>query len=224
MEEERRLAYVGLTRARHRLYLTHANQRATWGRGGFSVPSRFLMEIPTDLMHGPRVLTDDDADDDQRPDDERDFLSHVQGGQRRGARAFGRARAGMVGPRQLPPGGGYVAPPGGPRPGQTFKASRDLVAKREAYYGRVPVGPGPPDEDEQEAGGTPPARPAVPPRPIVPGERRYRDGDRVRHARFGEGTVVSSKLTRDDEEVTVAFPDQGIKRLLASLADLEIVG
>ena len=40
MEEERRLAYVGLTRARHRLYLTHAAQRATWGRGGFSVPSR----------------------------------------------------------------------------------------------------------------------------------------------------------------------------------------
>ena len=38
MEEERRLAYVGLTRARHRLYLTHAAQRATWGRGGFSVP------------------------------------------------------------------------------------------------------------------------------------------------------------------------------------------
>ena len=39
MEEERRLAYVGITRARHRLYLTHAAQRATWGRGGFSVPA-----------------------------------------------------------------------------------------------------------------------------------------------------------------------------------------
>jgi DNA helicase-2/ATP-dependent DNA helicase PcrA len=59
---------------------------------------------------------------------------------------------------------------------------------------------------------------------VVPGERRYRDGDKVRHERFGEGTVVSSKLTRDDEEVTVAFPDQGIKRLLASLANLELLG
>jgi DNA helicase-2/ATP-dependent DNA helicase PcrA len=58
----------------------------------------------------------------------------------------------------------------------------------------------------------------------VPGERRYRDGDRVRHARFGEGTVVSSKLTRDDEEVTVAFPDNGVKKLLASLANLELLG
>jgi DNA helicase-2/ATP-dependent DNA helicase PcrA len=87
----------------------------------------------------------------------------------------------------------------------------------------VPVGPGRPDEDDEEVSPAP-ARPTAPPRPIVPGERRYRDGDRVRHQRFGEGTVVSSKLTRDDEEVTVAFPDQGIKRLLASLADLEIVG
>jgi DNA helicase-2/ATP-dependent DNA helicase PcrA len=55
----------------------------------------------------------------------------------------------------------------------------------------------------------------------VPGERRYREGDRVLHARFGEGTVLSSRLREDDEEVTVAFPDNGIKRLLASLAKLD---
>jgi DNA helicase-2/ATP-dependent DNA helicase PcrA len=58
----------------------------------------------------------------------------------------------------------------------------------------------------------------------VPGERRYRDGDRVSHRVFGQGTVVSSKLTRDDEEVTVAFPERGVKKLLASLANLELVG
>jgi len=46
----------------------------------------------------------------------------------------------------------------------------------------------------------------------------------VRHRAFGDGTVVTSKLTRDDEEVTVAFPDRGIKKLLASLANLELVG
>jgi DNA helicase-2/ATP-dependent DNA helicase PcrA len=221
MEEERRLAYVGLTRARHRLYLTHANQRATWGRGGFTVPSRFLLEIPADLMHGPRMVVEDE-DEDQRPDDERDFLSHVLGGPRRSARAFGGRGTGMVGPRRLPPGGGYVVPPGAPRPGERFTPSRDLAAKREAYYGRVPVGPVAPDD--AGAATQAPARPAIPPRAVIPGERRYRDGDRVRHARFGEGTVVSSKLTRDDEEVTVAFPGQGIKRLLASLADLEVLG
>jgi len=53
----------------------------------------------------------------------------------------------------------------------------------------------------------------------------YRDGDRVRHARLGDGIVVSSKLTRDDEEVTVAFSNGGgIKTLLASIANLELIG
>ena len=56
MEEERRLAYVGLTRARQRLYLTHAARRATWGRSAFSIPCRFLLEIPEELMHGPRLV------------------------------------------------------------------------------------------------------------------------------------------------------------------------
>jgi hypothetical protein len=66
----------------------------------------------------------------------------------------------------------------------------------------------------------------VPPRPIVPGERRYRDGDRVHHARWGDGIVVMSKLTRSDEEITVAFKDPAVgrKTVLASLANLEVVG
>ena len=63
-------------------------------------------------------------------------------------------------------------------------------------------------------------------RPVIPGERHYRDGDRVRHARWGDGIVVSSKLTRSDEEVTIAFrdPQIGRKTLLASLAGLELAG
>src|SRR4029077_2521353 len=68
--------------------------------------------------------------------------------------------------------------------------------------------------------------PRVIDRPVIPGERRYRDGDRVRHARWGDGIVVSSKLTRSDEEITVAFkdPSVGRKTVLASLANLEVVG
>ncbi|MGZ6273053.1 MAG: ATP-dependent helicase, partial [Candidatus Limnocylindrales bacterium] len=53
LEEERRLAYVGITRAKRRLFLSHAARRATWGSGGLSVPSRFLFEIPAALMSGP---------------------------------------------------------------------------------------------------------------------------------------------------------------------------
>jgi DNA helicase-2/ATP-dependent DNA helicase PcrA len=62
--------------------------------------------------------------------------------------------------------------------------------------------------------------------PLVPGERQYRDGDRVRHARWGDGIVVTSKLTRSDEEITVAFKDPAVgrKTMLASLANLDLVG
>ena len=55
LEEERRLAYVGITRAKRRLFLSHAWRRATWGGGGMSIPSRFLLEIPPDLMVGPQL-------------------------------------------------------------------------------------------------------------------------------------------------------------------------
>lgn len=46
LEEERRLAYVGITRARERLYLTRAAMRSAWGQPSYNPPSRFLEEIP----------------------------------------------------------------------------------------------------------------------------------------------------------------------------------
>ena len=62
LEEERRLAYVGITRAKRRLFLSHAWRRATWGMGQASVPSRFLLEIPAELMDGPQLGGSDDRD------------------------------------------------------------------------------------------------------------------------------------------------------------------
>jgi len=50
MEEERRLCYVGITRAREKLYLTHALQRTLYGTSRYNVPSRFLNEIPEMLL------------------------------------------------------------------------------------------------------------------------------------------------------------------------------
>ncbi|MDE2841915.1 MAG: UvrD-helicase domain-containing protein [Chloroflexota bacterium] len=50
MEEERRLCYVGITRAQERLYLVRAFQRAMWGRSASTLPSRFLDEIPQKLL------------------------------------------------------------------------------------------------------------------------------------------------------------------------------
>jgi DNA helicase-2/ATP-dependent DNA helicase PcrA len=50
LEEERRLAYVGITRAKERLYLTNATSRSLYGRSYYNVPSRFLSELPEDTI------------------------------------------------------------------------------------------------------------------------------------------------------------------------------
>ena len=201
LEEERRLAYVGITRAKRRLYLSHAWRRATWGIGQASVPSRFLLEIPAELMIGPQLGGADEGDLD---------LDLVFGA-RRTSRFGTPARRGGAAFRQ---GSGR---PGAPAEGETFRPGRDLAARREAYAEGAPSGtlarPAPPTA----------ARAA---RPIIPGERQFRDGDRVRHGRWGDGIVVTSKLTRNDEEVTVAFKDAAVgrKTMLGSLANLQIVG
>jgi DNA helicase-2/ATP-dependent DNA helicase PcrA len=54
LEEERRLAYVGITRARRRLYLSRAETRSAWGQPAYNPPSRFLDEIPDDLVDWAR--------------------------------------------------------------------------------------------------------------------------------------------------------------------------
>ena len=238
LEEERRLAYVGITRAKRRLYLSHAWRRATWGMGQASVPSRFLMEIPAELMVGPQLGgSAGNGMDDAALDMDLVF------GARRTSR-FGRpGRSGVSGGGAFRQGSGT---PGAPANGASFRPARDLTARRDAYAGGARSGAlggriaAWDDAVELEAtddatdrvadprAGLAPraARPARTPRPIVPGERRFRDGDRVRHARWGDGIVVTSKLTRSDEEVVVAFRDAqvGRKTMLASLANLETIG
>jgi len=234
LEEERRLAYVGITRAKRRLFLSHAARRATWGQGGLSVPSRFLFEIPAELMSGPRLGAVADFDDDV--------------GQIDPEMIFGRRQSSRFGTPIGAGGGAWrtgSGRPGAPRPGEQFQPSRDLGARRDAYRagarsGSLDVGvPADGDRDVVAGGSGAPwdradrglgakpgqPRPPIASRPRIPGERQFRDGDRVRHARLGDGIVVTSKLTRNDEEVTVAFSNGGgIKTLLASIANLELTG
>jgi DNA helicase-2/ATP-dependent DNA helicase PcrA len=240
LEEERRLAYVGITRAKRRLFLSHAARRATWGQGGLSVPSRFLFEIPAMLMTGPRLERADDFDDDFR-----DVDPDLVFGRRLGSRFGTPIRSGGGAWRS---GSGR---PGAPGAGERFRPSRDLAARRDAFgsgarsgsldaprggaaggsprggSARVTPGypPSPTPRHSASESAAPLSRPVPAARPRIPGERQFRDGDRVRHPRLGEGIVVTSKLTRSDEEVTIAFSDGGgIKTLLASIANLELIG
>jgi len=222
LEEERRLAYVGITRAKRRLFLSNAWRRATWGMGQASVPSRFLLEIPGDLMVGPQLRREDVDADERLLDPDLVF------GSRRTSR-FGT-------PIRSTAGGSFrqgSGQPGAPVAGSGFRPSRDLAARRDAFQSAAAA------RLQASAAGAPSGslaapvlpRPASPApsarsRPIIPGERQFRDGDRVHHGHWGDGIVVRSKLTRDDEEVTVAFRDAriGHRTLLASLANLELIG
>jgi ATP-dependent DNA helicase UvrD/PcrA len=162
LEEERRLFYVGATRAKQRLYLLYAFRRTTFGRTNSSVPSRFLADIPKSL---------------------------VKQASKRGHAPVQQST--MFGNRGS--FGGYGGSRGTPSSRLTPRPS------------------------------TPEARNG-PARSLDSGAPRavaFFAGQKVRHATFGDGIVVSSKLVENDEEVTVAFTGKGVKRLLASFAKLE---
>jgi len=227
LEEERRLAYVGITRAKRRLYLTHASRRVFRGMGQLSIPSRFLLEIPPELMEGPLLVVDGEERAEAL---DLEFM-------------FDRRRASRFGTPITAGGGAWregSGQPGAPPVGG-FQPSRDLAARRDAFaagarsgrLGRAvdawddgtAVDDGG-DSGHEDGGGRRVSEIRPAPRPVIPGERQFRDGDRVHHGRFGDGIVVTSKLTRADEEVTVAFrdPSVGHKTMLASLAGLERTG
>ena len=170
MEEERRLAYVGVTRAKERLYLTHAHHRGFRGGYGLNEPSsRFLDDIPGRL------------------------IDTMPFGGFSGLSAGWSAAEGVASLR--PPahvaqkgGDGARIAPAAPRPAPT--PARSLHQPAQAQ------GPSP----------------------------DLATGDKVRHAKFGEGMVTGTKPSGADVEVTVAFADnQGVKRLLLSFAKLEKV-
>jgi DNA helicase II / ATP-dependent DNA helicase PcrA len=201
LEEERRLAYVGMTRAKDRLYLVHANHRSTWGVGAASEPSRFLAELPEELLEADREAATP--------------YRRAWGAQ------GGWSRRGTDDDEWLP--GGYQSPRhrvsdnlrpvnlpdlSAPVPiGRELDAARERVAQ--AHYQ--------PSEDlDLGSGGFRAPNPGQ-----AAGEITWRAGDKVRHRRFGEGIVVTSRLEKGDEWVTVAFVGQGVKELIAAYAGLE---
>ena len=183
------------------------------------VPSRFLIEIPPELMIGPRLT----AAATTARTSTRTWSSGARATRfgtaiRTGGGAFARGAAARAPRRRASPSGRRATSARGEARSPAAPPSGSLGSPRRA--GTTPWRRPPRRRRDRSAA------PVRDRRPIIPGERRYRDGDRVRHARWGDGIVVTSKLTRDDEEVTVVFhdPQVGRKTMLASLANLELVG
>ncbi len=204
LEEERRLVYVGMTRAKDRLYLVHAHHRSTYGVGAASEASRFLSELPEELLNASR----DEGSPFRRGGWQRqgiDDSNWLPGGYRSPTRRVQEP----LRPVSLPDMGGPVE-----RVGTRLDAERQRVAAARYDTAAVDLGSGTFDATRKAAAAVGETAAAV-------GEPAWRPGDRVRHRRFGEGIIVSSQLVKGDEEVTVAFVGQGVKRLIAAYAGLE---
>lgn len=177
LAEERRLFYVGITRAKDQLYLSHTFRRTTWGDSSVAFPSRFLNDIPPELIDGSGT------------------------GERR---RQSKQRASTWDPDAINwPGAKNARPAPRPTTRPIYDTSWNPPPAK-----ALPTPYGTTDK------GAPKTAPSAP---------TYRTGQKVRHAKFGEGIVIESKLTGTDEEVSVAFTGLGVKRLAASFAALEVV-
>ncbi len=146
LEEERRLCYVGITRAKEHLTLTSARMRMTRGETQYSKVSRFVEEIPAVLLSGTAY---DPSYGKERPSVRRD-----------GAAAYSKMKP-------------YAA-----------------TAKQFGSGEKLP-------------------------------SLNYSEGDRVRHVKFGDGTVTAIVSGGKDFEVTVDFDRVGTKKMFASFAKLQ---
>jgi DNA helicase-2/ATP-dependent DNA helicase PcrA len=148
LEEERRLCYVGCTRAMRQLYLTYAEQRRMHGIDSYGAPSRFIAEIPAQLVEEvrPKVQV-------SRPT----YTAHARSGPGQATR----------------PAGGSLS-----MSGRRFQ------------------------ED-------------------IPGSLKL--GQRVRHAKFGDGVVLNLEGQGTNARVQVNFERQGTKWLMLGYANLEVV-
>lgn len=154
VEEERRLCYVGITRAEKELTLTCARRRMIRGETQYNKMSRFLKEIPMELLSTGAVFTKDKEEPEVK------VSAYMQAKQAFKAKPFGGSA------------------PYSQSPAKSFGK---------------PSGKG----------------------------LDYKTGDRVRHIKFGEGTVTAIIEGGRDYEVTVAFDTAGTKKMFAAFAKLE---
>ena len=194
LEEERRLCYVGVTRAKERLYLLRAFRRGFRGMSGGAepgTPSRFLLDIPQELLAAPAQP--------KRPgaSSRRSALRRAESGDSAQS-AVSQARPDGIRRTKLP------------TPPRSDNRERSYGTMRSTSSVHVPNVPG-----------QRPARPGGNQASASPSPH-LATGDKVMHKVFGEGIVTESKPSGNDFEVTVAFRDgAGVKRLLLGLAPIE---
>ncbi len=201
LEEERRLCYVAITRAEQHLYITHAMRRRVFGEEGPAQPSRFLNEIPLELMEdlslGPSWMGFAGRPDALPSSDARSALRRE-------------------GPPPVKKTSNYS--------GKTYNSAdsvREFFNRRKGgAQGEGSRGAG---EQGSKGAGEQGSRGAGEQeyRPPTTDHRPLKVGARVRHARYGYGVVLGVEGTGEDAKLTVKFPGYGQKKFIARYAALE---
>ena len=192
LEEERRLAYVGFTRAMYRLYLVRAYRRSIFGESQATEPSRFLEDIPVTLVKSEGSAGSSHQSGGLRANVRRrsnwdDDYNQDSSSSRETGRVFGSGKPQMS--RQAP----QWTPP---RTSSSQKSSSNVTPSLSSSQ--------------------------TPSMPAKPKGQQYKPGDRVRHDRFGDGIVLKSEMEQDTEFVEVQFPGKhGKKTLNMDFAKLE---
>jgi DNA helicase-2/ATP-dependent DNA helicase PcrA len=192
LEEERRLCYVAITRAQKHLYITHAMQRRTWGEELPAEPSRFLNEVPLELLQdmsrGPSWLG---------------FALRPETLRNRQAAAALRGEA----PPRVKNSSNYT--------GKTYNSVDGVreFFKQRARPGGEGRGPARRDGAGKRKELTSGARSA--------NDSEFRVGSRVRHSKYGEGVVLRVEGAGEEAKLTVSFPGYGQKKFVAKYAALE---
>jgi DNA helicase-2/ATP-dependent DNA helicase PcrA len=198
LEEERRLCYVGMTRAEQRLFMSWARSRRRWGGGPAepSQPSRFLRELPPELcdLQGLPLLSQEEEQQMEYPDEvdlyaERDYVRQTAQFRPAPASTYNSEEsiAGFFGNR------GRKAPSGSPS--KSYSAPPPKVA--------------------------PPARVQSAKVASAPAVRRQKEGATVEHPKYGRGTILRKEGDGDDAKLTVLFPGHGLKKLVVKYAQFK---
>ncbi len=171
MEEERRLCYVGITRAQKRLFISRAKQRMLYNQVNHNAPSRFLTEIPERLLQ-----------------DEMAGIKEMFGDQPQLSRPRGYGARGA--------------------------AVRNAYAPARPGMGGVPVGLNIPGVQKGFVGS---AARSVPTSAM---QNLYKSGDRVRHKKFGEGSVVSVTGSGSAARIRIEFTAYGEKEFALAVVPI----
>jgi DNA helicase-2/ATP-dependent DNA helicase PcrA len=194
LEEERRLCYVGITRAKEYLYLTCSKQRTIFGSTSFNPLSRFLTEIPPELLEG----YDDVLGEQSTPSDP--FADSTY------SWTYGGGKTGKTGTSGIASSvktytSETIKQSATTNQTNTSKQSGFAFRTAESFLNNITKKPTKNQIDLSQ----------------------YKQGNRVYHKKFGEGTISMVEPEGDDLKVDIQFDKVGHKRLMAKFANLELI-